>query len=122
MILRNKRITKQANEIVLHVSYGLPDARRMAQVVFRQYHHDCDWYYKEALAMPFTENEIIEMFQSNPNCFGNYQEKWARPLAEWCLNAAIREKCIVKSAVNENIYFFTEKAIKKKRGRPVKSE
>ncbi|MBQ6378522.1 MAG: hypothetical protein IJJ56_06975 [Prevotella sp.] len=92
----------------------------MVQWIFYHYHHNCDWLYQEQLATPHRELELIEMFEYDPKCFGNYSEKWARPLSEWAFNACLREKYIIKSATLENQFYFSEKCIIKKRGRPRK--
>lgn len=118
MILRNKRISKQANEIQLSVCYGIPDVKRMVQWIFYLFHHDCDYLYQSMLKMPQSEMDIIEIFVRDKNCFGNYGLKWARPLAEWAFNVCLREKFIIRSATTENQYYFTEKCLTKKRGRP----
>lgn len=122
MILRNKRISKTADEIMLRVSYGLPDVKRMMQQIFCHYHYNCEWLYQEQLATPRSEQDLLDILESDPQCFANYGEKWARPLAEWAFCAALREGYIIQSANHEYLYYFTEKCIKKKRGRPVKSE
>ena len=120
MILRNKRISKTADEVMLHVSYGVPDVKRMIQRIFACFHGNCEWVYREELSTPHTELEIIDRLESFPECFGNFQEKWAQQLAEWAINVSIREKFIIQSATHENLFYFSEILIPKKRGRPSK--
>ena len=121
MVLRNKRINRQANEIMLSVSYGLPDIKKMIQWIFLCYYYkDCDWLLNDRLSTPHTEQEILELFKLDPKCFGNYEEKWANPLSEWAFNFCLREKYIFQSASNDNHYFFTDLCVPKKTGRPRK--
>lgn len=121
MILRNKRISQQASEIQLSLSYGVADVRKMVQWMYKCYFHKgCDWLASSLLAQPHTEQELLGLLASDPQCFGNYQTKWAETLAQWALNVSLREKIIIKSATEPNTYFFTDLAVAKKIGRPPK--
>lgn len=121
MILRNKRINKHAEEIQLSVSYGQPDVKKMIQWVFNCYYfHGCAWLLTEKLESPHSEQDLIELLKNDPNCFGNYESKWAQQLSEWAFNACLRLGFLKKSATNENRYYFTELCVPKKAGRPPK--
>jgi len=123
MIIRNKRISKFADEVQLCVSYTSVDIKKMVQWLFRCYYHkDCKWLIPQELATPHTEQDIIELFQCDPKCFANYQDKWSRLLSEWAFNISLKEGFIQKSATTENAYFFSPKCVQKKRGRPSKKD
>ena len=122
MILRNKRINKNADEIQLSVSYGLPDIKRMVQWLFFLYGwHNCDHLLQEKLNQPHTEQEMLEFFQNDLKCFGNFETKWAEQLSEWAFLSCIRNKFIIQSTIDENKFYFTELCIQKKPGRPIKN-
>lgn len=121
MILRNKRIKKEAEEIQLYVSYGEPDVKKMVQWMFNcYYYHNCQWLLTEKLEQPHSEQELLEILQNDPKCFGNFETKWAKLLAEWAFNSCIRHGYLKPSAIDENRYYFTELCVPRKAGRPPK--
>ena len=121
MVLRNKSISPTAKNVQLSLSYGEPDVVDMFKWLCRCYvTHSFD--VAGQLARPFTEQDLLYMLSHDLHCFGNYQEKWAQKLAEWCFLFALRIGLIIKSAVEENTYYFTESCLEKKRGRPFKTQ
>ena len=123
MVLRNKSISPTAKNVQLSLSYGEPDVVDMFKWLCRCYvTHNCDFDIAGQLARPFTEQDLLYMLSHDLHCFGNYQEKWAQKLAEWCFLLALRIGLIIKSAVEENAYYFTESCLEKKRGRPFKTQ
>lgn len=123
MVLRNKSISPTAKNVQLSLSYGEPDVSDMFKWLCRCYLlHGFAYDVSGQLARPFTEQDILYMLSHDLHCFGNYQEKWAQKLAEWCFLFALRIGLIIKSAVEENTYYFTESCLEKKRGRPLKTQ
>lgn len=119
MILRNKRISKEAADISLHISYSEVDARKMVQWIFYCYYYKgSDWRLREILAEPVTEQDLLDLFATDWRCFGNFQAKWAETLAGWALAVCLRKKWIIQSQTTPNTFYFTDFCVQKKKGRP----
>ena len=122
MIVRNRRIGKDASEIQLSLSYTSVDVRKMVQWIFACYYiKGCDFLEEKELATPHSQQEIIELFQCDWRCFGNYADKWSRLLGEWAFRTCISKGYIQESAKHPNTFFFTRLCLKKKPGRPPKN-
>ena len=122
MVLRDKRINTTAKNVQLSVSYGESDVRDMIKWLCKCYvTNNSDFDLVGKLKTPWTEQDLLYALIHDPRCFGNYQEKWARMLAEWCLKTALRIKMIEQSIVGENSYYFAECCVERHRGRPCKT-
>ena len=112
MILRNKRIGLKAEEVQIQVGFGLPDVKR-----FILMYTDILSKYGNMLRDPVHEQDLRYFFEHHGEIFLSWPEKWREQLSAWAWCCAVRHGFLRQSATNENTFYFTDKAVKK-RGRP----
>lgn len=115
MILRTKRISPNAAEISLQMSFGKVDVLRW----LRDYaaHFDC-LEPEDRKNIINTEGDFRHYFLNSPLPFGIFQqEKHREQLFVWMMNRAVTEKFLIRSATDENAYLFADILFIRK-GRP----
>ena len=123
MILRNRLIDCKADEISMQLSYSVPDVKRMLRDIISLYFwHNSDWFLVECMAEAYDEPTIIGLFECYPKGFAIFPSKWKTAMSRWAFSVAVREGYIIRSTADETKYYFTEKVIPKRIGRPRKEE
>ena len=121
MVLRNKRISPDADVVQLSLSYSEVDVFRLFKFIFNQcLGADSEWMQTELLQTPFSEQLVMSYLTEHPKCFGNYDYKWAIQLSRWAFHQAIRNGYIKPSVTADNTIYFTDVCAVRRRGRPSK--
>jgi len=121
MILRNRRINLDADEIMLSVSFTKADVKRiLTDAVALHYWKGIDRLLRLHMEEPKPETEFRELIEHHPSFFG-FPEKWRAELSRWAFASALRQNLIKKSATSE-LYYIGTKILPHKIGRPSKEE
>lgn len=124
MICRNRRINPKSEEVMLHVSYGIPDVRKAMREYFSLLSipsllADEEEDIPTADTIPNTEQDFCHFLSRT--IFANYEDKLLKQLCAWFLTVAIREGFIYQSNTDKNC-FYLNPTLGRKPGRPKKDE
>jgi len=121
MIIRNKNISTNADIVTFSVSFSDTDVLRLLKFIFAECLGGAsEWMIPDILQTPFPEQLVLEYLSQNPKCFGSFDSKWATQLARWALALALRNGFLKPSVTVDNVVYFSEVCVTRKRGRPAK--
>ena len=112
MVLREKRISNQSDNVQLQLSYGVPDVTALLKI-YAGLMADKDFEH--------TEKDVRYWLEHDGRAFLSWPEKWKEQLSGWCFATAVRNKLLEPTAVDENRYYLAD-CLFARRGRPKKSE
>lgn len=115
MIVRKRRISSNAKEVSVQVSYGLPDIKAMLQGYFLRFEEAGGQVL--ATTVPHQEQDLIYYFRHST--FSNYPENLAEPLSKWAFVQGVKAGYILQSELNKGVYFLSD-ILGKRPGRPRK--
>ncbi len=115
MISRKRRISSNATEVSVQVSYGLPDIKAMLQGYFLRFEEIGGQVL--ATTVPHQEQDFIYYFRHS--IFSNYHENLAGQLSKWAFVQGVKAGYILQSELNKGIYFLSDN-LGKRPGRPRK--
>lgn len=112
MVLREKRISNQSDNVQLQLSYGVPDVTALLKIyaglmVSQDYEH--------------TEKDVRYWFEHDYKAFAGWPEKWREQLSGWAFCVAVRHKMLLPTAADENRYYLAD-SLYARRGRPRKTD
>ncbi len=121
MILRNKRIKSTSDEVMISVSFGVPDVREWMRR-YASLFLICGAKAGKELAqsIPVTEGDIRHFMEKDPTVLANWPSVWRDQLSTWAFSAAVRHGLLTQSAI-ENRYFLADECFTK-RGRPTAAD
>ena len=121
MILRNKKIKPQADEVQVAVSFGLPDVREWMRRYATLFLICGDKAGKElAQSIPVTEGDIRKWMEKDPTVLANWPSVWRDQLSAWAFATAVRHGLLTESAT-PNRYYLSDECFTK-RGRPTAAD
>lgn len=115
MIVRKRRISSNAKEISVQVSYGLPDIKAMLQAYFLRFEEAGGQVL--ATTVPHKEQDFINYFRHSTFCY--YPENLADPLSKWAFVQGVKAGYILQSELNKGVYFLSD-ILGRRPGRPRK--
>lgn len=125
MILRNKRISKEAADIQLHVSFSAADVRNWIKMYAYTFTHGelSGYNYDYARSALMDEADVRWYFEHEGRILLSWPTKWKEQLSAWAWAVAIREGFLKPSATpgHENEYHFADSMLRPV-GRPKKKE
>lgn len=114
MVLRERKINCQANDIKLSLSFGVPDCRafmKMYADIVGDIQKDC----------PSSEHDVRYWLEHDGRAFLSWPTKWREQLSGWCFATAVRNKLLIPTAADPNRYYLAD-CLLVKRGRPPQKE
>ena len=113
MVLRERKINNKSDNVQLQVSFGLPDVKELLKIYAR--------LFEDIRDLPEPEDWVRHWLEHDYKAFAGWPEKWRVQLSGWCFAVAVRNKLLVPTAANENLYKFAD-CLFTRRGRPPKEE
>lgn len=108
MVLREKRINNNSDNVQLHLSFGLPDVKAFLKELAS---------HSEALReYQFSEADVRYFLERCPNAFVSYPDKWKKQLSAWVFCVAVRNGLLEPCATKDRYYLADSLFVK--RGRP----
>lgn len=112
MVLREKRISNQSDNVQLQLSYGVPDVTALLKI------------YAGLMAsqdFEHTEKDVRYWLEHDGRAFLSWPDKWREQLSGWCFAVAVRNGLLKPTAIDENRYYLAD-SLFSRRGRPKKDE
>ena len=115
MIARKRRISSNAKEVSVQVSYGLPDIKAMLQAYFLKFEEAGGQVLATTVA--HQEQDLIYYFRHAH--FDKYPDTIADPLSKWAFVQGVKAGYILQSELNKGVYFLSD-ILGRRPGRPRK--
>ena len=113
MVLRERKINNNADEVQVHCSFGVPDVKAL----FKMYATMCE----PIKDYQHTEHDVRYWLEHDGRAFLSWPNKWREQLSGWAFAVAVRNKLLKPTAANENKYYLAD-FLFAKRGRPPKED
>ena len=115
MIARKRRISTNAQEVSVQVSYGLPDVKAMLQMCFLKFEEAGGQVF--ATTIPHQEQDLIYYLRHAH--FEKYPDTIADQLSKWAFVQGVKAGYILQSELNKGVYFLSD-ILGRRPGRPRK--
>lgn len=115
MIVRKRRISPNAKEVAVQVSYTHADLKAIYQKYFLKFEDAGGPTF--AASLPMEERDLLHYFREG--VFNHYPEHLAESLAKWAFVQGVGAGFLLRSELNKNTYFLAE-SLGKRPGRPRK--
>lgn len=112
MVLREKKISNQSNNVQLQVSFGLPDVKDLLKIYAS---------LMQSQDFEHTEKDVRHWLENDYKAFAGWPYKWREQLSGWAFCVAVRHKMLLPTAADENRYYLAD-CLFARRGRPPKEE
>ena len=113
MVLREKKINNNCDDVQLKISFGLADVKAL----FKIYASSCirikDYQH--------SEKDVRYWLEHHEMAFLSWPQKWREQLSSWGFAVAVRNKLLIPTSTNENKFYLAD-CLFAKRGRPQKKD
>ena len=117
MVLRERRINYQSNDVKLSLSFGVADVKALMKMYAEMFDDDLLF----AKDNPNSESDIRYWLEHDGRAFLSWPDKWRKELSGWCFATALRNGFLEPTAADKNRYFLSD-CLFAKRGRPRKKD
>lgn len=121
MIIRNKRLNTNANEVMLSVCFSKVDVLKWLRRFTNIYCKGMKELEDNWINTMITEKDVRNFLEQDGMVLGSFEERWREQLSAWAWNVAVREKYLKQSSTpGEGHIFYPTETLLKKVGRPRK--
>ena len=113
MVLRERKINQNSDEVQVHCSFSLVDVCGFLKMYAEP--------FAEIREIPHTEQDICHWLEYSGRAFLSWPQKWRPELSKWCFAVALRNNLLIQSATGKNYYYLAD-CLFAKRGRPKKND
>lgn len=108
MIIRRNKLNIKAKDVSFMMSFGPADVRRFLKDFFCSCSTDDVEFFR---GLSLKESDLRYWMEHDPFAFAVFETPWREQLSGWLWNQWLAAGYFVKSASQDGVYFFSEKAL-----------
>ncbi len=108
MIVRRNKLNIRAKDVGFMMSFGPADVRRFLKDFFNSCSTDDVEFFR---GLSFKESDLRYWSEHDPFVFAAFESPWREQLSAWLWYQWLEAGYFVKSASQDEVFYFSEKAL-----------